>query len=622
MSFSSMVGQKEAKLALILNCIDPLIGGVLLAGEKGTGKSTLARSLKALIPEDIPFIEVPLNVTEDSLLDSVSIDDAIRTGGKVTQPGLLSRASGGILYVDDVNLMNRDLLKIIFDHQDRSAGDGERRQKERSIAGNFSIVASMNPEEGPLPSTVADRFGLCSSLTSCTGREDRRRLLRRTLPEDKNAKSPDKGLSRLSARIALAGQSIKNLGVSEVIRSKIVRTCIDANIAGHRGDIVLQRAAVAYAALRGDLTVTEKHLEKVIPPALVHRARELRQLNDDEMNNPESTEPDAADSQRGERNPSGNDNDPGGIREGSGAESGGGESDSAAPLSREGGSREETFAAGDPFGVRRIALRKDRIERKTAGRRTGTKFSGKGGRYVKSILRKRKNDIAVDATLRAAAPWQQSRGRTANVIIHEEDLRYRQRERKMRHLVVFVLDCSGSMGAKKRMVETKAAVLSLLIDCYHKRDKVALIAFRKDRAELVLPPTSSVETASGRLSVLPVGGKTPLTAGLHAAYNLIRQVRVKDPHTRSLVVLISDGRANQPLGEMPVGKEIARCARALSQLPGTDTIVVDTEDKSSFVRSDSALALSGMLGAEYFTTNDLKAEYLAGIVSSGKERIK
>lgn len=178
--------------------------------------------------------------------------------------------------------------------------------------------------------------------------------------------------------------------------------------------------------------------------------------------------------------------------------------------SRQGQSREEVFPVGEPFKPRRFILKKDRMERQASGRRTKTKFSGKGGRYVKSVLKRRDNDVAVDATLRAAAPWQKWRGRRTNLIIEKEDLRYRQRERTMGHLVIFVLDCSGSMGVKKRMIETKGAVMSLLVDCYHKKDKVSVIAFRKNAADLVLPPTSSVQLASRLLQDLPAGGKTPL----------------------------------------------------------------------------------------------------------------
>jgi magnesium chelatase subunit D len=197
-------------------------------------------------------------------------------------------------------------------------------------------------------------------------------------------------------------------------------------------------------------------------------------------------------------------------------------------------------------------------------------------------------------------------------------LRFKQREKKMGHLVIFVVDCSGSMGAKKRMIETKGAVLSLLMDCYHKRDKVSLIAFRKDRAEIILPPTTSVDFASRKLKEIPVGGKTPLSAALFTTFNLIKQIRIKDPVIRFVVAIVSDGRANQGISDMPVREEVAKSAEMLRDARNTDFIVVDTEDKSNLMRMDLARNLAEALCADYFTTDDLKAEYLAGLISSRK----
>ena len=206
------------------------------------------------------------------------------------------------------------------------------------------------------------------------------------------------------------------------------------------------------------------------------------------------------------------------------------------------------------------------------------------------------------------------------MLIDEEDLRYHRRERRIGHLVLFVVDGSGSMGAQRRMVAVKGAVHSLLIDCYQKRNRVALIVFRKDHAELALPPTRSVELANRRLATMPVGGKTPLAAGLAEAQRVAERERRREPETRVLMVLLSDGRANHAANGAKAGEEATRAARALRAMPGLDSIVVDTEDKRSYHRTDMARGLAGDLGAVYSTIEGLAAPDLAALVRQARRR--
>ncbi len=617
MSFSRFVFQKDAKIAVILNLIDPGMGGVLLAGKRGTGKSTLARAATRLLGRGVPCVQVPLNATEDALLGSVDIEEAVRTGKKVTAPGLLTRAAGGVLYIDDVNLMSPELLHLILDAQSRPPTSELQSVPRSCHPFAFVLIASMNHEEGSLSAHVMDRFGLCAVFDGTVDQGARLRILKRnTSTADRDSKffAPDRNLGR---RILEARSLLGRVEISDEMRARIANLCLEAGIAGHRGDITLQRAAAAWAAARGDMRVGEEHISRALPLVLIHRTRKPSAFHppgSPENNTPDHNGQDTQDEQK----------PPQDIRPpGEQPEDEKGSSGDESPLiseSRQGQSREEVFPVGEPFKPRRFILKKDRMERQASGRRTKTKFSGKGGRYVKSVLKRRDNDVAVDATLRAAAPWQKWRGRRTNLIIEKEDLRYRQRERTMGHLVIFVLDCSGSMGVKKRMIETKGAVMSLLVDCYHKKDKVSVIAFRKNAADLVLPPTSSVQLASRLLQDLPAGGKTPLAAALLTTYQLIRQTAARNPHARCLAIVITDGRANQALSNLPVREEIANCARELARLGNADYVVLDTEDKSGFMRADLASDLALMLEADYFTTDDLKAEYLTQIAQRAKHQ--
>lgn len=618
MSFCSFIGNKKAKLALILNLIDPRINGALFVGDKGSGKSTLARSIRGLMPPGAAFVEVPLNVTEEMLLGCIDIEKAVRTGSRVLERGLLSRAEGGMLYIDDVNLLPAEALSLVLNAQGEAGPASPKGGPRPGSRPSFVLIGTMNPEEGTVSSHALDRFGLCCSFESTAAKAARLRIAKRAAAEGAGRVRYARGEAKLKDRLQQARQRLPSVTISESMREIIVTMCLEAGVAGHRADLTLQRAAVAYAAFCGDKEVAERHLAKVAPLVLAHRLRSVQGPSPPGKQEQEPERPPGdQDESTAERNPSPPEHHD--SEEKPAHENNAPNHPEPEHPSRRSRNDEEIFAVGDPFKVRRLVFGKDRRERRASGRRTQTRFAGKGGRYVKSTLRPKEHDVAVDATLRAAAPWQRWRGRNRRMIIREEDLRYKERERKMGHVVIFAVDCSGSMGAKRRMIETKGAILSLLTDCYHKRDRVAMIAFRKDRAELLLPPTSSVELASARLKDLPVGGKTPLAAGLLETYHLIRRVSGKDPHTRFLVTIISDGRANQAMTELPAREEVARCAQLLLELRHTDYLVIDTEDKSGFMRTDLAAGLATLLEASYFTTSALKAQYLTQIVSARKE---
>ena len=608
LSFTTFVGHKDAKLAVILNFIDPSIGGAIFVGEKGAGKSTLARLSQNLRPEGVPFVEGPLNLTADGLLGGVDFEKALRTGEKRFSPGIFSRAHGGVLFLDDVNLLSPEILNLILETQDRGENLVSREGLSYHHAASFSLLATMNPEEGQLSAHVLDRFGLWVSFPAIHETARRIQIIKYNLSGwavNLQVKSRD---ALLAKKVQQSREALLHLEIDAEVLEYISQICLAGHVAGHRADLVLKRAARAYAAFRGDKGVAYRHVEKVVPLVLAHRLRRPPQPPEAQQS-PETSQREPE--QQENRNHTQNQGDQPPPTSSPFEDSA---KDEFPWLPGLQAPDEKVFDVGEVFSPRRLVLRRDRLERLTSGRRTTTRYAGKGGKYLKSTLRKKQNDLAVDATLRAAAPWQVLRGRQQQVLIHPEDLRFKQRERKMGHLVLFVLDCSGSMGARQRMIATKGAVMSLLLDCYQKRDKVSMIIFRKHQAEVVLPPTQSVELASRRLQELPVGGKTPLNAALLAAHSLLSQVSRKEPQRRFLVIIISDGRANEKLSDQPVQVEMEKLARLLLEFSQADFLVIDTEDKSNLLRADLAKRLAILLGADYYTSDNLRSDYLAGMV--------
>lgn len=678
MTISDFIGHDDAKLALILNAVDPRCGGVLFVGERGSGKSTLARLFRDLLPPGTPFVTLPLYATEEALLGGVDLEDALRTGRRVFRPGLLGRARGGVVYIDDVNLLSPEIMALVLRVQDEggapplpasaadrdagrySATDRERGAPHRLLP--FILLGSMNPEEGALSPHVLDRFGMCVLWEGLKEPAERLAVMKLVLAQDERigagpaspaggkrsgidadaaiaapahgapagvatpasgevpgdtaeGSAAGDGERELIERIRAARSSLAAVTAPPEIGEYMARQCLESVVAGHRGDVFLFYAARAYAVLSGDGAITRAHVDRVAPLVLLHRRRAVREME------AESTGDHAGDTPPEEREqPSdrGESADTPGGGEAQPRDSRNGElPDDAAGAHRETSGAEEIFGVGQTFTVKRLVFRKDRVNRRASGRRTKTNALGKRGRQIKSILRPN-DDIALEATIRAAAPFQRARGRDGMILIREEDLRYKHREKRMGHAVILVVDGSGSMGARRRMEETKGAIQSLLHDCYQKRDRVSLVVFRKDRAELVLPPTASVAAAARRLREIPVGGKTPLAAGLLEAHRLIARERMKSPETRFLVVLVTDGRANQGVSSLPIKEELFKTATLLGELPATDFVVIDTEDKGRFVTTDLACEIAALLAADYYRMEELQAEDMTEIVRMKK----
>jgi Mg-chelatase subunit ChlD len=270
---------------------------------------------------------------------------------------------------------------------------------------------------------------------------------------------------------------------------------------------------------------------------------------------------------------------------------------------------------GETFEPRKLDTPLDKLTRRHAGRRSHTHTKRKRGRYVQSRPANGKtDDLAFDATLRAAAPYQIRRIEQRKHVafaVQPMDFQKKVRVKKVSNLILFLVDASWSMAVAERMAATKGAILSLLTDAYQRRDRVGLIVFQKDRATLVLPPTASVQLAQRALADIPVGGKTPLSAGLLMAYDVLRQEETIHPDVEPLLMVLTDGAGNVSIGALPPQEESYQFAQQITA-HNYRSVVINMEHASF----DQGLAqsLADHLKAPCYTLNELKAESLLNTV--------
>jgi magnesium chelatase subunit D len=630
--FSAIVGQEDLKLALLLNAVSPEVGGVLVRGEKGTAKSTAVRALAKLLPpikvvsgcpyscdpedpnpgcpagphqDDAPWewrpvrlVELPVGASTDRLTGTLDIERALAEGEKAFEPGLLAAAHRGILYVDEVNLLSDHLVDLLLDVAAMGVNYVEREGVSVRHPSRFILVGTMNPEEGELRPQLLDRFGVTVEVSGSLDAAERVEIVRRHLHYEADPEG-------FSARWAVADEEFAR-GVQEARRRlpvthlpeetlhKIAALCTHLGVDGLRGDLVTAKAARALAAWEGREMVAVDDVRRAALLALAHRRRrnpfEEAGVDPEELEKLLSEDPDPDPPSGGGAPPEG----------GAGSHA---RDPASEPSEARSGSGEQTFSAAQGYEPPRMEV-PEKGRGGPLGRRSrvvGDHGHPVGDREAGETT----GDLALAATVRAAAPHQRARGRTEQgLILRREDLRKNVREGREGNLVLFVVDASGSMAARKRMSAVKGAVLSLLADAYQRRDKVALVSFRGEEARVLLPPTSSVELATSRLEGLPTGGRTPLAAGLERAVEVLKRERLRERERRPLLVLLTDGRAT-------AGPDPRGAASGLQRL-GVAAIVVDTEE--GYVRLGMARALAEAMGARHLQLEELRAGSLVALV--------
>jgi magnesium chelatase subunit D len=611
------------------------------------------------------LVELPVGATEDRLLGSLDLDRALSAGVRAYEPGLLAAAHRGILYVDEVNLLHDHLVDVLLDAAAMGRVHIERESISITHAARFVLVGTMNPEEGELRPQLLDRFGLTVEVRASRDPEVRAEVVRRRLAFDADpegfVKEWQEAERALAARIVSAREHLVSVELTDGVLRQIAGVCAAFDVDGMRADLVVARAARAHAAWSGRSTVTSEDVRVAAMFALPHRRRRDpfdapgmdEDLLDEALRNnaPEEPEPPQPDPEEdpegpqggpGGQDPQSGPGDSGPTQEPGQQEPGQQEPGQQEPGQQEQGQQEQSpqeqsqnspgpaqalpkdqeskdskdeasrapaptkdaVSATAPFKVKSFKV--PGLGKGSAGRRS--RALTVSGRTVATVpLSERQGGrVHLPATLTAAATQQHARGREPGgpVLLRRDDIRLGVREGREGNLILFCVDASGSMAAKKRMAAVKGAVLSLLLDAYQRRDRVGLITFRGQEADLALPPTGAVEAARMRLDRLPTGGRTPLSAGLRRAWSVIGNERLRDPHRRPLLVLVTDGR--HTAGEDPkrIAAEFAR--------RGIRSVVVDCERGP--VKLGMAGRLAAGLGAELVTLDELRAESLAGMV--------
>ena len=593
----------------------------------------------ATLTRPVRLVELPVGATEDRVLGSLHLEKALSEGVTAYEPGLLARAHRGILYVDEVNLLHDHLVDLLLDAAAMGRSTVERDGISVEHAARFVLVGTMNPEEGELRPQLLDRFGLTVEVKAPRDPSTRVEVVRRRLAYDAD---PDAFATRfaddeagLTDRIQVAQKLVEQVGLSDWALLKIAEVCAAFEVDGMRADIVTARAAAAHAAWAGRSDVTRDDIRAAARLALPHRRRrnpfdapgidedlldEILGEDDPPPPPPPPSDDDNAEAEADADTDAGDDTtaDSSGPAPGDGSQPEPSEAPAArdesapqtpsdGPTGQTQGEGESSVAAPDqPYRARLFTVagtgagesgRRSRAITAT-GRRIGAELpTGQGG------------TIHLTETIRAAAPHQHARGRRGpGLVFRADDLRVAVKEGHESNLVLFCVDASGSMAARRRMEQVKTAILSLLMDAYQRRDKVGLVTFRGHEADLALPPTSSVDIAAARLRELPAGGRTPLAEGLLRAAETLRLERIRDPRRRPLLVVITDGRATS--GADALGR--ARQAARHLATSGVASLVVDCE--TGRFRLGLAHQFADDLQAEYVPLGEVSAEALTHVV--------
>jgi len=624
--FVAFVGQEMLKRGLEIALVNPKAGGILLGGPKGTAKSSIVRACGELCGHKT-IVEVPLNATEDMLFGSIDIEYAINKGTKKFLPGLLSRANNNILYVDEVNLLRTELLTAILDANSSGINLVERDGISFSHVVHTTVIGTMNPEEGSLTSSILDRFGMYAEAVNEQELEKRTLIMRRLLDFSHDIaafkKTYAKQTQELVDRINRAQEILGAVEISEAMMQLAAQMCAKAFCAGHRAEIYMLEAAKAIAALAERSYMLPKDIDEAAQYVLPHRMRRPPEQQEEQEQDPPQDDSDE-NSQQSPPPPLPNDDNGEAEQDDDNddADDDNGENDKEDekhdkqenpdnPAPEE---KVDDIDKSFPLPKMVFDMGQDRKLRHGSGKRCTTKTDLKQGRYVRAAMSNNKiEDIAFDATIRAAAPYQRMRGNNGCALnIKSEDMRQKIREKRIGTTFLFVVDASGSMGARERMGAVKGAIFYMLQEAYQKRDRVGMIAFRRQKAEILLPITRSIDLAQKCLQEMPTGGKTPLADGLATALLTLYTKNHRGSDMEPILILVTDGRANymDESGSNPVEQALAMAEKIGKA--GITAVVIDTE--TDFIKLGIAKDVARAMNAAYYSLKQLSEEEIIRVV--------
>ncbi len=609
-AFTDIVGMDLAKQALMLLAVDPSLGGVVIPSAVGSGKSTLARAFADILPEGTPFVELPLNVTEDRLIGGVDLEATLAAGHRVVQHGVLSKAHKGVLYVDSLSLLDSSAVSHIMDAMSRGAVIVEREGLSEVHPADFMLVGTYDPSDGEVRMGLLDRIGIIVPFTAQNDYRARKKIVSTVLGTRDREDTEDE-LRMLRGLIEAARKQLAHVAMTNEQIKGLIQTAMSLGVEGNRVDIFSIRCALASAALAQRTEVDDEDLKLAMKLVLVPRATRMpeREAEQEEQQAPDEPPPQEENEAEDEEAPA------------------------DTPDSDADEEQEETpdmieelmmdaMETELPDNILNISLAS---KKKAKSGSRGEALNSRRGRFVRAQEGEMKSGkVALIPTLISAAPWQTTRKaekakkgiKTGALVINKEDVKIKRFRDKSGTLFVFMVDASGSM-ALNRMRQAKGAVASLLQNAYVHRDQVALISFRGKQAQLLLPPSQSVDRAKRELDVLPTGGGTPLASALMTGWDTAKQARTKGV-SQIMFVMITDGRGNIPLraayepnAEKAPKEELEKEIEALAlsiQADGVASIVIDTQ--MNYLSRGEAPKLASKLGGRYFYLPNAKAEQI------------